>query len=190
MKPISELGLELIKLEDQVLLVDNNQIKNFDWVVDKSCKGAWIIQISEETDLNQYKRVISSTKPLERLPLLVIEDEGDADFEKYKDEVGSRYSHSLYQFSKDRIEEGYNKAKETFKFTEEDLLEAFEMGKQSVLGEIQIFQQDVVKSIIKKELYVEVELFQIKSGDKTGYTVEKLITKITDNQIKAVWKSN
>ncbi len=85
---------------------------------------------------------------------------------------------------------GFKKSRETYKFTEENMVEfAMNMISQYQFGNTNIHNRGILmESLPKKELWVEVELSQIKSSDKTGYTVEKLIPKITDNTIKGQWK--
>lgn len=175
MKKVSELGLEVIQFEDQVLLVDKNQIKNFNWVIDSKCNGPWMIQINEETDLSKYKKVLTSTKPLEGLPLLVIK--GEVDIPEFNLEL-----------EKLRFQQGYNKAKEVFRFTEDDLGKLIEICIDVQESGKLINHVDVVKkfnqSLTKKELYIEVE-------DKIaidGHTIVGVEPKITSNQIKGVWK--
>lgn len=88
MKKASELGLELIELEDQVLLVDENSKKQN------------IINVK----INGFRRVfeiIASTKPLEGLPLLVIEDgvenlANQAEIEEIKKEFQSLTKKELW----------------------------------------------------------------------------------------------
>jgi predicted RNase H-like nuclease len=73
MKKISELGLELIELEDQVLLVDKNSkiekgdLFEFDTLI-CTYDGTYHLSAGRE------HKIIASTKPLEGIPLLVIEN--------------------------------------------------------------------------------------------------------------------
>lgn len=168
MKNIKELGLELIELEDQVLLVDRKLgIKH-----------------------------IASTKPLEGIPLLVIEDEAESEYYKTHAKAGFGDYDDFPTFK-----EGYDKAKETYKFTEGNLLvirnkfvQLLPIGDINAWDLIKSIQKytewfdKYIQSLTKKELWVEVELSLIKENHKTGYTVEKLVPKTTNNQIKAIWK--
>lgn len=101
MKNIKELRLETIQLEDQVLLVDDKKL----------IINGYIQRGTEKPVINKpdfwfdfgvrYKNVIASTKPLEGLPILVIEDEFDIpEFD--------------LEIEKLRFQQGYNKAKETY----------------------------------------------------------------------------
>lgn len=145
MKKASELGLELIELEDQVLLVDRN------------------IAIKH----------IASTKPLEGLPLLVIEDELS--------------EHEIFMVKsgvlRDDIinwKKGYNKAKEVYKFTEKDLRKAYMYG----LCQEKAFEE-VMSELTKKELWIEVECNKVLTRNPP---IEVFGPKITNNQIKGIWK--
>jgi len=207
MKNIKELGLEVIQLEDQVLLVDNINMSESPYILWKNKVYSNKIHSFIGFKYDDCKRVISSTKPIEGLPLLVIENEVDESLERYKDEVGSRYSHSLYQFSKDRIEEGYNKAKETYKFTEDDLRNVIQYGRSmgynyasqetysdsQTLRELEEEQnEDVdnyIQSLTKKELWIEVDYDYEEHPELVGNPKEEwYFLKITNNQIKAIWK--
>ena len=187
MKPISELGLETIQLEDQVLLVDPNEA---------SQEGDWIywnkrpVKAIDTTYSKDTKYIIASTKPLEGLPLLVIEDEADEIIDQEMIKMGhepSRVRHPIFGEDRELAKALYYKAKETYKFTEEDLINAIDMArKRDIDGCIEFEDDEIIKFLTKKELWVEVELSQIKSSGKTGYTVEKLIPKITNNTLKFV----
>lgn len=189
MKPISKLGLELIELEDQVLLVDDKKL----------IINGYIQRGTEKPVINKpdfwfdfgvpYKNVIASTKPLEGLPLLVIEDEVEELAEKQSEELMMPNNVEFeYGF---RL--GYNKAKETYRFTEEDLRKAlWELGdvlfnnNQNGIkeGEPELYFDTIIQSLTKKELCIEVE-------DKIaidGHTIIGVEPKITDGKIKAIWK--
>ena len=195
MKPISELGLETIQLEDQVLLVDPNEA---------SQEGDWIywnkrpVKAIDTTYSKDTKYIIASTKPLEGLPLLVIEDEADEIIDQEMIKMGhepSRVRHPIFGEDRELAKALYYKAKETFKFTEEDLRNALEMArvtKKYKYGEGRVFSnsiETIYQSLTKKELWVEAHWNCcgrcIDGEDKcTG----KWELKIEKNQIKAVWK--
>ena len=192
MKPISELGLETIQLEDQVLLVkigefppkwyldDINQIRKSitddpDW---------WSARLG-------YRSITSSTKPLEGLPLLVIEDEVEKLAWDYTDgNTKSRWAPIV----RNAVGYGYKKAKETYKFTEEDLRKAIQLGSdfcdtESFEPVPELVISDFLQSLTKKELWVEVEWDCCGRCDDiedkcTGMWKLKIEKKV----IKAVWK--
>jgi hypothetical protein len=200
MKNIKELNLELIELEDEVLLVDDKKL------IINSC----IQRGTEKPVINKpdfwfdfgvpYKNVIASTKQLKGIPLLVIEDELDEIVESHfniknpSDET--RWKKALWK-------DGFKTAKETFKFTEEDLRKAlWELGdvlfnnNQSGIkeGEPELYFDTIIQSLNKKELWIEVECSGRNCIEEYGCTAEVCnnvksdIPKIENNKIKAVWK--
>lgn len=195
MKPIQELKLELIELEDQVLLLDkNSKMIGGDWYYNSyyntvNRRDGCISSEKKASGITVCK-VISSTKQLEGLPLLMIEDVVDRLAYDYCDNtVPKDVTRSLhYSFKR-----GYLKAKETYKFTEVDLLIAFNTGrtyeKSNHNGVGQNELVDYIKSLTKKELWIEV-YERCKCGTTCEFNEcrheQKL--KITNNQIKAVWK--
>ena len=206
-KRVSELGLEIIKLDDQVLLVDKLEHTNNRLILHQSINGKVNhFYKGDDIDLEDYNarrflgltfNVIASTKPLEGVPLLVIEDEVQkmADERFPEDGVHDNRMWQAVGFVK-----GYNKAKETYKFTEEDLRKAlWELG--DVLfnnnqhgikeGEPKIYFDGIIQSLTKKELWIEVEFKETKSAvfrENDAAPYGKYEPKITNNQIKAVWK--
>lgn len=219
MKNIKELGLETIQLEDQVLLVDKKSklndgcwfYNNFDDHQPKiqRRKGNWT------TCFNEFK-ILFSTKPLEGLPLLVIEDESEElSLDVYrdypnnpKDKIEWRYNHDKNAYRKRKaFVKGFNKAKETYKFTEEDLRKAIECGRSmgyefasketysdsEELDELEKEQKEhvenYIQSITKKELWVKVEWDCCgRCDDIEDKCTGMWKLKIEKNVIKAVWK--
>lgn len=194
MKNIKELGLELIELDDQVLLVDDKKL----------IINGYIQRGTEKPVINKpdfwfdfgvrYKNVIASTKPLEGLPLLVIEDEVEdivgenlkriCSWETYQD-------HPIGRCAKQALQE-HEKAKETFKFTEEDLRKALFIKHNGLSDDY------IIEFLTKKELWIEV-VFNSKYGQRGSWTYgdyelanknlsEFMVVKITDGKIKAIWK--
>lgn len=191
-KKVSELGLETIQLEDQVLLVDSKwKYKN-----NKLSIYSDMISIKSNATLsgwfgigfvNNHKEIIASTKQLEGLPLLVIEDEVEKLAEAQFDDI-------LLQRG---FKTGYKTSQKSHPYSEEDMARAIEMARvfkfrrdenDYTTVEFQKAVKDIIQSLTKKELWVEVELSQIKSSDRTGYSVERVIPKIIEGKIKAVWK--
>lgn len=192
MKNIKELGLEAIQLEDQVLLVDENKPRVYgNYYLLKNAGGLDKHEITEWTEskhsiLSGKKSkstgvIIASTKPLEGLPLLVIEDyvnipEFDLELEKL------------------RLQQGYDKARQIFKFTEEDLRKAISMARETLewdekWGWLTTKTEDeIIESITKKELWVEVEYDHDDSVPHPKTKGSGYVPRIIDNQIKAAWK--
>jgi hypothetical protein len=186
MKNIKELGLELIEFEDQFLLVDPNEA---------SQEGDWIywnkrpVRAIDTTYSKDTKYIIASTKPLQKLPLLVIEDEVE--------KIAKEYTEKRNYLTEEEqgFIDGYNHAKSTYKFTEEDLRKAYDQGKHGGSTQIHLEFDEFIQSLTKKELWIEVENY---CG--SPYTTERCPKcidscdrayerpKITNNKIHAVWK--
>lgn len=219
MKNIKELGLELIELEDQVLLVDELEHTKDRLILHQSINGKVNhFYKGDEIDLDNYNsrrflgltfNVVASTKQLEGLPLLVIKNgikklatktlsEQDWDTSK-----GLPFNEGYLKGFK----EGYNNAKSTYKFTEEDMIEFVvwlnntdEIFEQTKHIDFTKSDKDVGKELLeiwkeqraKKELWVETVDYC-----RLPYTTDKCpcqnckgegLLKITNNQIKAIWK--
>jgi hypothetical protein len=198
-KRVSELGLEIIELEGQILLVDKLEHTKDRLILHQSINGKVNhFYKSDEIDLDDYNsrrflgltfNVIASTKPLEELPLLVIEDEVEKVF--YQDNILDK---EVAQHFFPLFKEGFNKAKETYKFTEEDMVEfAMNMISQYQFGNTNIHNRSVLmESLPKKELWVEVEEKHFRTvKNNEGQLIDHQFTiqlKITEGEIKAVWK--
>ena len=200
MKKVSELGLEVIELEDQVLLVDNLNPKPGGYLFDN---GEIYGPFEANDPLIDYKgNIITSIKPLEGLPLLVIEDDVE---EIAWDYTEGNTKSKWAPIVRNAVVYGYNKAKETYKFTEEDLRKAFEAGsnfKEKNFKEVHLTDSNIVlkepdfnkysESLTKKELWIEVEEKHFRTvKNNEGQVIDHQFTiepKITNNQIKAVWK--
>ena len=199
MKNIKELNLELIQLTDQVLLVDPS----------KPCQeGDWIywnkrpVKSIDTTYSKATKYIITSTKQLEGLPLLFIQDEVDELIDKEMIKMGhepSRVRHLIFGEDRQLAKAVYNKAKTTYKFTEEDLRQAVEDaldwfggGRDRDLIDSHSFMDRYIQSLTQKELYVEVDCeYGDNCPSKGAYDKQylcKIIPRITDNKIKAIWK--
>lgn len=195
MRPISELGLEAIQLEDQVLLVDSK------WKYKNEKISIYLDTVSIKSNatlsgwfgigfINNHKEIIASTKPLEGLPILVIEDEVHNLLNKISVE-DENLSSMIVPLS---FKIGYNKAKETFKFTEEDLRKAMkdvsteiacidgELESQSP-ARIYTWIEKYIQSLTKKELWIEADCTLVGLG-----LSDNCHPKITEGKIKAVWK--
>lgn len=206
MKNIKELGLELIELEDQVLLIESKVGggKLNDWVK-LSIPKIERVEYWNEDLVGFCNKIVSSTKPIEGLPLLVIEDEVNFTIQdrNFKKQTMNPYPVEEYAFTayeKGFIEgynkstEFHNKAKETYKFTEEDLRKAIDGAFEKGRNRIGFFESDydsIIKSLTKKELYVEIELIPVYDNHGNGdifQSDKKEIIKITEGKIKAIWK--
>ena len=111
---------KLIKTDNYLLVVDDSDIKVYDYITDNYKVWKW----NDDSSLLGRKKVIchlplNNSPILEGVPLLPpLEDEVEKLVEQYgKREFGS----PEYCFNK-----GYNKAKEKYKYTEEDLVWAIQ----------------------------------------------------------------
>lgn len=182
MKNIKELGLELIELEDQVLLVDKRIQPVNNWYFDTYIKKVKNTSGAEYAKDSQVIQIISSTKPLEGLPLLVIDDEFDIpEFD--------------LELEKLRFQQGYNKAKETSIYFDDefDLANKIRVlflkhGKDSWVS----IAKELIMNETKKELWIEVEEKHFRTvKNNEGQVIDHQFTiepKIKDGKIKAIWK--
>ena len=200
MKNIKEIGLDLIHLEDQILLVDNNKQRNInDFYLSRNAWGEGKHEINCWTeakraiisgkDSKAKSVIIASTKPLQGLPLLVIEDE----VEKMAKEYTEKRNYLTEE--EQGFVDGYNHAKSTYKFTEEDLMKCLKVvyddwfeDKGHVERTEKEYFERIIQSVTKKELWMEVDY---DHDDTVPYPKTKgtgYVLKITNGQIKAVWK--
>lgn len=198
MKNIKELGLETIQLEDQVLLVKNGEIPK-NWYLDDAnqIRESVIDDPDWWCARKGYRSIIASTKPLEGLPLLVIEDEvenlaNQAEIEEYKDNDPYDQFYAGGDFY-DGFKQGYNKARQTYKFTEEDMVEfAMNMISQYQFGNTNIHNRGMLReSLPQKELWIEVEFKETKSSvfrENDAAPYGKYEPKIVNNQIKGIYR--
>lgn len=198
MKKISELGLEAIQLEDQVLLVKSGEMPENWYLDDANQIRESVIDDPEywEGRLG-YKSIIASTKPLEGLPLLVIEDEVDEIIDQEMIKMGhepSRVRHPIFGEDRQLAKALYYKGKQTYKFTEEDLRKAIDIARdcESDCGGIYFMggtTEEIIQSVTKKELLVDTYWNCcgrcIDGEDKCTGTWE---LNIENNTIKVVWK--
>ena len=201
MKTILELGLELIELEDQVLLVDrdlnkggdtmyylngfigrlysNPQYQSYD-ILDFD--GTLLERVRIKSNEVPY-RIIASTKPLEGLPLLVIEDESAKEMQKWFLTTKNEQADPVSFFK------GYDKARQTYKFTEEDLRKVIELARECDSDCGGIYWENgveyIIQSLTKKELWIEVEEWSLAENVEAK---NQNVPKIINNQIKATYK--
>jgi hypothetical protein len=128
---------ELIKTPEYLLVVDDSEIKEGDYYLSKisddvfrrGIGGHWI----ENYDKKMYHKIIAhlplNNSPILEgvplLPLLKVEDDVFTDAQEYAIESGSPNKEARRKGYVD----GYNKAIEKYKFTEEDAKYLFECGR-------------------------------------------------------------
>jgi len=149
---------DIIKTEKYLLVCDDSEIKMGDWFINliseellicfknsavKSLGGKTINNTEKWLDNNDCKKIIAHL-PLNGapylddvsvLPSLLKED----DVQKLADEASQKFKRNdelddlILGVSANSFEEGYNKAREKYKFTEEDLRKAMKMAQEQEL---------------------------------------------------------
>lgn len=190
-KNFKELGYQLFKVNNNILLVDLSQVVVNEYGYDHFNNIVGISYVSSST----YFKIIASKEKIQGIPILNIINDKDI-VEKNLTRICNWESfqyHPISRYAKEALDE-YKKLKENKKFNKEQLLDAFELGKNSILGDKQIFQDDVIKSITEseKELYIEVkeEHFRTVKNDH-GQLIDHeiiLVPNIQYNELNAIWK--
>jgi hypothetical protein len=168
------------------LLVDKNRVyQTIGWAFNSN----GVFWVSSSDRYPEGYEFIASTKPLEGLPLLVIEDEvenlaNQAEIEEYKDNDPYDQFYAGGDFY-EGFKQGYNKSKETYKFTEEDMRKAISMARDYPADVVGYQKDEIIQSLTKKELWIEVEQWSLAENVTAK---NQNVLKISNNQIKAVWK--
>lgn len=135
MTKIFKLNKNLFKVGDNYICISYDKIDLNDWFVFTWCREHTIQKCTEdkvaEID-HRCKKIIFSTQFIhESIPVLNIED-GESikppyqqELDEYGDEI---WDDGKLYWAQKGFKEGYQKAKETFKYTEEDLRKAFWAG--------------------------------------------------------------
>lgn len=204
-KPISDLGLEIIQHEDHTLLVDKKSKGGKYYFVDNSLGKR--IESSETIPSGDVYEIISSTKQLDGIPLLVIESEEEK-IKRIALEWFVNVDKREISFDLGWIkifEAGFNSNKKNY--TRDDLIEAYIKGgndmhnhciKHDWKGVYQKFDNNkfnelgarYIKSKSKKELHIHVDLIPTKSSifrENDNAPYGKYKPKIVDNIIYCIW---
>lgn len=182
MKRASELGLEVIQLEEQVLLINkNHEYQTIGWAYNSSKGVFWVSSSDRYPEGYEF---IASSKQLDGLPLLVIEDEVENLAKEYTGDEMGRDDKKLFAI----LCHFGRKLKESHPRTDENLLAAFQAGQQWHQDLINDAKQthfpQFLKELDEKELWIEVEYYDpLPPTRQVGVR-----PKIENNQIKAVWK--
>jgi hypothetical protein len=122
---------KIINTRNYLLIVDESEIKEGDWYIDLNLKQIFSKSNPQISKIDWQKKIIghlplNNSPILEGVPLLPpLEDE----VEKLADEHISQFQVFTSEYhNKNDFIAGYNKAKEKYKYTEEDIKKAFRAG--------------------------------------------------------------
>ena len=177
---------QAIKIEDYWTIYSEPPIKENDWLVDIITKEVYKAKVDSDTAIKGVYKVIACSKELNGLPVFVPEWEklesvrvADDLFEIDKIEDWSEKKEALRD--KFNFEVGYNTAKEKYRFTEEDIVHAYECG----WNEGMTYNDDEENPVPKSVMFLE-SFIKFKNQPKQ-YTVE--IENVSDNEVKIIsWK--
>jgi hypothetical protein len=168
---IKHMKHKLIKTDNYLLVLDDSEIKEYRlrYIFDnRQGINGFIHQVSVVLDSKLCPEIIAHL-PLNNSPILEgvfllppLEDDGDLIYENTEDSFHKKYDDALHYYS---FIEGYNKAKEKYKYTEDDLRKAIRMckGEFTIDEIIQSLQQP--KYPVAFECEIEVCVF----GNHTHY---------------------
>jgi hypothetical protein len=174
----------VIKIENYLLIVDDSEIKEGDYTFQEASN-----LISKYN--NAYSKKIIAHLPLNNSPILEgvdllppLEDE----VEKLADEI---VGDSIY-YEEDRVNLsdgmdlfmlGYNKTKEKYKYTEEDILDAWELGASEGLPLTREKKNNLIKHLQQPKYPVafeceieDVKMLKKRAGGITYFGKPKTIT--------------
>ena len=156
---------KLIKTDNYLLVVDDSEIKQSDWIYNEEREPS-IVQCIGKGSLRGWAKVIFHL-PLNNAPIL----EGVDLLPPLEDDVEAK---------------GYTKAKEKYRYTEEDLRKAFQCGQQWV-HEITNTDKDptnfneLIQSLQQPKCPVAFEC-EIELYDEGGFSPERKPKAITNSQ--------
>jgi hypothetical protein len=155
---------KIINTGDYLLIVDDSEIKEGDWVADFRLDGRILVSKWNEEDYEDgfffdAKKVISHLPPnnspiLEGVILLppledevekIAKQEAEKLHHKGKHDDWDIYNQLVYEDT-EMIKKGYNKAKEKYKYTEEDIDKAYWAGMKFV-GEDKGSYKEFIQSL-------------------------------------------
>jgi hypothetical protein len=130
-----KMTYKIISTENYLLIVDDSQITEGDWhiKINKNKVGNYPLD-SVNPNKGRYKKIIAhlplnGASILDGVDLLPpLEDDIDLMYENIEDLFYKKYDDALHYYS---FIEGYNKSKERHKWTDEDLVRAFNIGVNS-----------------------------------------------------------
>ena len=180
MTKIFELNKNLFKVGDNYICISDDKIDLNDWFVFTWCREHTIQKCTEdkvaEID-HRCKKIIFSTQFIhESIPVLNIED-GESikppyqqELDEYGDEI---WDDGKLYWAQKGFKEGYQKAKETFKYTEEDLFDAMNFGNRQsayILGHSKIVPEDSEEFIQSLQQPKEIKSIEVVYEKYDGTT--------------------
>jgi hypothetical protein len=153
---------KIITTENYLLVVDDSEIKYKTWYLDdaKQVRQCVVLDTDYWKSRKDYKKIIAHL-PLNNSPILEgvdllppLEDE----VEKLADEFKNSYKKvgvTDYEVSSFTI--GYNKAKEKYKYTEEHILDAWELGASEGLPLTREKKNNLIKHLQQPKMPVGFE---------------------------------
>jgi hypothetical protein len=188
---------DLIKTENYLVVVSDDEIKeNTPYLNDQ------VVFISDDVfdegnnpNQNKANKKIIAHRPLNNALYLdgvdVLPEIQDEEVEKLAEESYGEGVCGL-QIKKGYIK-GYNKAKETYKYTEEDLRKAIEFGQGMELWKEEEQTDKFIQSLNQPKLPIafecETDLIKLPWGAHSTYVKEKSITTI-DDEGRTEWVGN
>jgi hypothetical protein len=128
---------KLIKTGNYLLIVDDSEIKEGDrYYLESISTKNMILKASEHITSSNCKKIIahlplnnsSILQGVDLLPLLEQEDDVDKLAEEYGENIGNKNGTAAFDYKR-----GYNKAKEKYKWTNEDVVRIVEKSRETGL---------------------------------------------------------
>jgi hypothetical protein len=117
---------EIINTGDYLLIVDDSEIKGGDWYIDLNLKQIFSKSNPQISKIEWQKKIIAHL-PLNNSPIL----EGVDLLPPFEDEVEKKLNENCNPKIAAIMIKGYNKAKEKYKYTEEDLKDIWKYVKNN-----------------------------------------------------------
>jgi hypothetical protein len=178
---------EIIKTENYLLVVDDSEIKEGELVLSKLFE---IVHFGKNYTQSLYKKIIAHL-PLNNSPILEGVDllpplEQEYGVEELAWELfGNDYN------ARARYKDGYNKAKEKYKYTEADIWKAYMSGKHGGATETHYEFEEIIQSLSQPKIPIgfecEMVTGRVPYGDDGWKTIETGIKTTTNPQGQTQW---
>lgn len=145
---------KIIKTDNYLLVVDDSEVKEGDWLYGYMNNNTF--QANKLAHLYINSKKIIAHLPLNNSPILEGVDllppiEDDVEKLAYKYNPVMKLDN---EFIRAGFKAGYNKAKEKYKYTEDDLMKAYDFGNNALLG---VSKNNITKSLQQPKYPVEFE---------------------------------